>query len=156
MPNRSLFLLVSTVLAFAPLGAAADEGTIRVTDAYARASSPVAMSGAAFLILENSGDTDARLVGARSDAAERIELHTHIEDANGVMRMIEIEDGIVVPAGGEARMERGADHVMLMGLTGPLEHGGTVTLTLVFEPAQEITVDVPVDLERKPASPPGG
>ena len=91
-----------------------------------------------------------------TDAATRAELHTHIEDANGVMRMVEVEDGIPVPAGGSAMLERGGDHVMLMGLTGPLEHGDTVTLMLRFESGEELTVAVPVDLNRTPRNHHGG
>ncbi len=122
---------------------------IMVQDAYARASGKSAKSGAAFMILMNKGDSDDRLVSAETDAAARAELHTHIEDANGVMRMREVEGGFAIPAGGAHKLERGGDHVMLMGLAAPLEHGDTVTLTLTFEQAGTVTVDVPVDLERK-------
>lgn len=40
---------------------------------------------------------------------------------------------------------------MFMGLTGPFVHGETVKATLVFEKAGEIEVEIPIDLERKPA-----
>ena len=38
----------------------------------------------------------------------------------------------------------GGMHLMLMGLTGKLEEGRTFPLTLSFEHAGEITVEVPV------------
>ncbi len=86
--------------------------------------------------------------GVRSDVAARVELQTHEESADGVMRMIHVEEGFELPTDGEIVMERGGHHVMLMGLTSPLEQGDVFTLTLVFEQAGEVPVDVTVDLER--------
>lgn len=130
----------------APAGA-----EILVREAYARASGPNAISGAAFMVLENTGARDDRLVAAASDSAERVELHTHLSDPNGVMRMVEVEDGFAVPAGQTHALARGGDHVMLIGLTRPLAHGDTVTLQLTFEQAGTLELTVPVDLERMPA-----
>jgi len=147
MSFKSL-LGASTLAAFMALPALAAD--IMIEDPYARASSPTAKSGAAFMVMKNMSDTDDRLVAATSEASERVELHTHLEDANGVMRMIEVEDGIAVPAGGTAMLMRGGDHVMFMGLTGPFVDGETVEVTLTFEQAGDITVDIPVDLNRRP------
>lgn len=130
-------------------GTAALASDITVTDAYARAASPAAKSGAAFLIIENTGPAD-RLVGATSPAAARVELHTHIEE-DGVMKMRHVEDGIPLEEGATLTMKRGGDHVMFMGLNGPFEQGATVPLTLMFENAGKMDIDVPVDLERMPA-----
>jgi copper(I)-binding protein len=66
------------------------------------------------------------------------------------MRMGEVEDGFALPADGEIVMERGGHHVMFMGLTAPFEQGDTIPLTLIFETSGEVTLDVPVDLERTP------
>lgn len=123
---------------------------ITVQDAYARASSPTAPTGAAFMELHNSADTDDRLIAVASGAAARVELHTHIDMGDGVMQMTPVEDGIVIPAGGHHALARGGDHIMMMGLTAPLTDGMTITVTLTFEQAGEITVDIPVDLDRQP------
>jgi len=124
---------------------------IVVSDSYARASRPGAPSGAAFMIIENTGDTADRLIAARSDISKRVELHTHIEQSDGVMKMVEVEEGFEIAAGATYALKRGGDHVMFMGLTETLEQGGEVTVTLVFEQAGEMTLTVPVDNERKPA-----
>lgn len=123
---------------------------IKVMDAYARAASPKAKSGAAFMMLMNEGRADDRLIAARSDTAKRVELHTHVEVSDGVMQMTQIEGGIALPAGATHHMMRGGDHVMLMGLTGPLEQDAEIEVTLVFEQAGEIVVVIPVDNVRKP------
>jgi copper(I)-binding protein len=146
--NRILSLAAAAAVAFT-LPAFA-EG-ITITDAYARSASPSAMTGAAFMTITNDGPEDDRLIAARSEAAERVELHTHLIDANGVARMVEVEDGFVIPAGGSHVLERGGDHVMFLGLTAPFEPGGTVPLTLVFEKAGEIAVELPVDMSSGPA-----
>lgn len=131
-----------------PLTAGAE---IAIKDAYARSASPVAKSGAAFFVIENTGTEDDQLIDARSDAAKKVELHTHIDAGNGVMQMREDEDGFPVPAGGTHALARGGDHVMFMGLNAPFEQGNMLNVTLVFEKAGEIEVQIPVDLERQDA-----
>ncbi|MDJ1006833.1 MAG: copper chaperone PCu(A)C [Paracoccaceae bacterium] len=121
---------------------------IAIEDAYARASGPTARAGAAFMAITNASDTDDRLIAVASDVSERTELHTHLEDANGVMRMIEVEDGFAIPAGGTHMLKRGGDHLMFMGLRQPFEHGEAITVTLTFENAGDMTLEIPIDLER--------
>lgn len=121
-----------------------------VRDAYARAAMPTSQTGAVYMVLENNGLEDDVLIAAASDVAKRVELHTHASDEMGVMRMREIEGGIYLPAGADHVFQRGADHLMLLGLTRSLAQGETLVLTLVFERAGEIVTEVPVDLERMP------
>lgn len=123
---------------------------IVVSDPYAISSTAMSASGAAFMTISNTGSEDDRLVSATSEVAKVVELHTHKEDANGVMRMIAVPEGFVIPAGGAHALARGGDHVMLMGLVAPLVQGETVAVTLTFEKAGDVVVDVPVDLARKP------
>lgn len=141
-------LLAAAAAAFALPALAGSE--ITVNDPYAQAMGRSAMAGAAYMEIVNAGDEDDRLIAARSDIADRVALHTHIQDANGVMRMVDVPEGYPVPAGGSYTLARGGDHVMFMGLRQALEHGSTVAVTLVFEKAGEITLDIPVDLQRRP------
>ncbi|MBS0124609.1 copper chaperone PCu(A)C [Thetidibacter halocola] len=122
---------------------------VTIEDAYARSAMPGAPSGAAFMVIANTGAEDDRLVEARSDIAARVELHTHMDMGGGVMKMTEVEEGFVIPAGGSHALARGGDHVMFMGLKQPLVQGEAVTVTLVFEKAGEMVVEIPVDLERQ-------
>lgn len=142
------FMTAAVAATLLALPAAADG--IVIMDPYARAASPSAKAGAAFMMIHNETDEDDTLIAARTDAAARVELHTHIEVSDGVMQMTEIEGGIPVAAGEMYHLKRGGDHVMLMGLTGPLEQDATVEVTLVFEKAGEVVVNIPVDNERKP------
>ena len=123
---------------------------VHVVDPYARVSTMMSNSGAAFMVIENHSASEDRLIRAASDIAEKVELHTHKDMGNGVMQMIEVEDGFVIPANGSHALARGGDHVMFLGLKQPLAHGDTVSITLTFEKAGDVVVEVPVDLERKP------
>ncbi|AWD21274.1 copper chaperone PCu(A)C [Fuscovulum blasticum] len=151
MLSRRLFLTAAAVVLSLSAPLRAEDAQIHVMDPYARTMGGIGASGAAFFMLHNMGTTDDRLVGARADVAQRVELHTHVMNAEGVMSMVEVKDGFPVPAGGTHELKRGADHVMLMGLTRELKQGDSFPLTLVFESGAEITVDVPVDNDRKPA-----
>ena len=142
---RTLAAMTAALLAFP---AHADD--VMVKDPYARAVSPNAKSGAAFMMLHNTGETDDRLIAVRTDAAQRVELHTHKETGDGILQMRAVEGGIALPAGATHPMVRGGDHVMLMGLTGSLTQGDEIKITLVFEKAGEVKVTIPVDNERKP------
>ncbi|MCL7463649.1 copper chaperone PCu(A)C [Phaeovulum sp. NW3] len=142
-------LLAATAVAFA-LPAFA-EG-ITVHDPYARVSTAMSKSGAAFMQIENTGAVDDRLIAASSDIADRVELHTHKADDKGVMQMLHVPEGFVIPAGGNHALQRGGDHVMFLGLRQGLSHGDVVTVTLTFEQAGELVVDIPVDLQRDGAA----
>jgi copper(I)-binding protein len=142
--------VLAATAALALAGPAAAE--IEIHDAYARAAMANAKAGAAFMEIRNTGDMDDRLIAAASDIAQKVELHTHISDANGVMQMVEVEEGFPIPAGGNHLLKRGGDHVMFMGLNGPMNEGDTVTVTLTFEQAGEVTLDIPVDLQRQPSA----
>ena len=132
------------------------ESRIEIDDPYARAAGMTAQAGAAFMVIRNTGDTDDRLVAAASDASKRVELHTHQQDDDGVMRMIHVEEGFEIPAGGEVRLMRGGNHVMFMGLNDPFEQGEMLDVTLSFEEAGDIALRIPVDNDRQPGMGHGG
>jgi periplasmic copper chaperone A len=121
---------------------------VEVHDAYAIQGMPGGPTAAAFMVIHNHGGAPDRLLAARSDVAARTELHTHIENEDGVMQMVEVVEGFDLPTDGEILMQRGSHHVMFMGVTAPLEDGQVIPVTLVFETAGEVVVDVVVDLDR--------
>ena len=71
-------------------------GTVSVDDAYVRASSKLAKSAAAFMEIRNTSPQADRLLDLKSDAAKKVELHTHINGDDGVMKMRRVEDGFVI------------------------------------------------------------
>ena len=135
-----LVLAVALAASSAASGPAAAGGPLTIEDARARIVLP-SRPGAAWLTIRNTGEAD-RLIGAESPAADRVELHTHIHDG-GVMMMRKVE-GIDVPAGGRAALRPGGDHLMLFGLKGKLSPGDRFPLTLVFEKAGRVAIEMRV------------
>lgn len=138
-------LAAALITAFA-LPAAAD---IMIHDAYARSATKVSKTGAAFFEVMNTGAAD-QLIGVSSEAAPRVELHTHKDMGEGVMKMMHVEEGFAIPAEGTYTLMRGGDHVMFMGLPKGLENGETVSIVLHFEKAGDVAVDIRVDNDRTP------
>ena len=145
--HRRTVLLTALALATA-LSLQAQDQPILVQNAYARSNGTANGAGAVFLTLQNTGTADDRLLSVTTDAAQMAELHSHTQDANGVMTMGAIEGGIALPAGGSHALARGGDHIMLMGLTRALNQGDSVDLALTFEKAGTLTITVPVDNTR--------
>lgn len=137
--------LLLTAGIFAATPAAAHEikfAGFTIEHPWARASAGPARNSAAFMTIHNSGGAD-RLVAASGDIAARVELHTHMMEGD-VMKMRQVE-AVDVPAGGMAALQPGGFHVMLIGLHEPLKEGDRFPLTLTFEKAGEVTVEVAVE-----------
>jgi len=79
-----------------------------------------------------------------SPAATRVEIHSTVREGD-VVRMRERESGVPIPAGGEARLAPGGDHLMFNGLKAPFKVTEPVTATLVFERAGSVSVTFPVE-----------
>jgi hypothetical protein len=134
--------MVSTGLPGSPGASRAAEPTIEVTAAFARASAGPMRMGAAYLTIRNTGETDDRLVAVETPAADRAELHTHVM-TDGIAKMTKVE-AVAIPAGATVALKPGGDHLMLMGLSAPLEQGTEFPARLVFEKAGIVEVDIPV------------
>jgi copper(I)-binding protein len=116
--------------------------TLTMTDAWVKASES-GMTGA-FGLLDNSGTDDVTIVSAETTAANMIELHETVANDAGDMVMQEKQGGFVVPAGGSIELAPGANHIMLMGLTGPLAAGEETTFTLTLDDGSRFEFTAPV------------
>lgn len=116
---------------------------IRVEQPWSRAMPPAAPAAAAYFVLHNEGNQADRLIGASATIAGRAELHEHAH-VGGVMQMREVAGGIPLPAGGQVSFQPGGFHVMLLELPRQLKEGEHFPLTLRFEKAGELRVEVPV------------
>jgi hypothetical protein len=153
MLSRTLATAAILLAIAAPLGdvSAAEreyrQAGLAVVSPWARPTAGAQTNGAAYVAITNAGDVADRLTAARSPAARAAEIHSHTIDAEGVARMRPVA-AVEVPAHGEARLAPGGYHIMLIGLSEPLREGAAFPLTLVFERAGEVTVEVAV--ERSP------
>ena len=113
---------------------------VRIDDAWARATPPGAKVGAGYMKI--SSTVADRLVGAASPAAARVELHVN-EKKGDVLRMREVK-AYDIPVGGVFELSPGGAHLMLVDLKAPLKQGTRVPLTLRFEKAGEMKVELEV------------
>ena len=118
-----------------------DQQGIAVSHAWARASAGAATTGAAYFTITDSGATD-RLIGASTPVAGKAELH-ETKSENGVMQMRAVPALALAP-GKPMTLMPGGYHVMLMELKQPLKAGDEFPLTLTFDKASPITVQVKV------------
>lgn len=144
--RRSLVVVLAGLTLLALVGCAAGTpasgSAIVVEGAWARPSPMMAGNGAAYMVIRNTGSVDDALIGVASDVAEMVEIHeTTMEGGMAGMHSVE---AIPVPAGGSISLEPGGYHVMLIGLKEQLQAGQTITLTLTFEKAGQITVQAEV------------
>jgi periplasmic copper chaperone A len=119
-------------------------GALEIGHPWARATAPTAPAGAGFLTIKNTGTAPDRLVSVSSPAAGMIQIHEMKMDG-GVMRMRELEHGLEIPPGGTVTLAPGGFHLMMMNLKSPLKEGTRVPVTLVFEKAGSIDVDLAVE-----------
>ncbi len=124
------------------VSACAGNNNINVKDAWARPGF-VGDNSAVYFILTNPNDSPDNLIDANTDTADMVEIHLSKMDSAGVMTM-ERQDLIVIPANEELEFSPGGLHVMLISLLRDLAPGDSFPLTLNFQNAGDITVEVEV------------
>jgi copper(I)-binding protein len=120
---------------------------ITVEGAWVRMPPPVADTAAAYLVLNNSGETDVNITSVESAAAGKPEFHS-MDMNDGMMHMQKMEK-VVVPAHGKIEFAPGADHLMLKDLKKKLNAGDHVVLKLNTSDGQTVEVHAEVRDMRK-------
>jgi copper(I)-binding protein len=143
--TRHLFL--TFVLLLAGIGAASADGyklgALEIGHPWARATPPTAPTGGGYLSIKNTGTEPDRLLSASSPNAGTVQVH-EMKMEGSVMRMRELESPLEIKPGETVTLAPGGMHLMMMGLKGPLKQGEHVPLTLVFEKAGKIDVELAV------------
>jgi len=120
-----------------------DAGELHIEHPWSRAMPPVAPTAAAYFVIHNKGAEADRLLSASTPHAGKAELHEHVH-ADGLMKMQHVP-AVDIPAGAEVRFEPMGYHVMLFNLQQQAQVGERFPLTLIFEKAGEVQVDVAVE-----------
>jgi copper(I)-binding protein len=131
------YALLGLMLAAAPAFA-----QVEIENAWARATAPGAKTGAGYMVIRNKSASPDRLVGAGCAVAARVETHVHIKEGD-VFRMREVK-GLDIPANGSLELKPGGAHLMFMEIRRPFKEGEKIPVTLKFEGAGEITVELHV------------
>jgi copper(I)-binding protein len=106
---------------------------------------------AGFMEIHNTGTEDDTLISATAEISPMVQVHEMKMDGD-VMKMSELKDGLVIPAGGEVVLKPGSFHIMFMGLTSHPVAESTFKGTLTF--AKAGTVDITYMVQQKDAAEP--
>jgi copper(I)-binding protein len=143
MNRRLLWLLGALSIATPALSHEFNFGPLHIGHPYARSTPAAAKTGAAYLRVTNKSNAEDRLLRASTPAAAAVELHGMRMDGN-IMRMRPVE-AIDIPPGGAVKLEPGGLHLMLHELRQPLKKGDRFPLTLSFEKAGDVKVEIVVE-----------
>lgn len=130
---KRIFKIFCVLMCLSAPVSADDTAYIEVETLYAYATSPVQKNGAVFGSIKNLGvehlsGKDLVIRKVESDAAEKVELHTHIMDGD-VMMMREVSE-YALPDGESLTLQPMGNHIMLFGLKEPLKIGETFPITI--------------------------
>ncbi|TCJ14726.1 copper chaperone PCu(A)C [Parasulfuritortus cantonensis] len=138
------------VLPLCALALPALADTVKVENAWVRATAPGQQVAGAFMDL--TADADMAVVDAASPAAKVVQLHSMAMD-NGVMVMRRLK-AVALPKGKTVSLKPGGMHVMLIDLVGPIKAGAhpSVTLTVRAADGKKQRIAVPLEVREPGAS----
>ncbi|MGI9389358.1 MAG: copper chaperone PCu(A)C [Boseongicola sp.] len=136
-------MMARTILALASLftSVAAASADVFLTDPWARASILASRPGAAYLTLESTEND--KLIKLSTPMAAKVMIHSTETGTDGVSRMHHMMS-LDLPAGQVVTLAPGGLHLMLMGIASKLEEGTSFPMTLEFEKAGAVTIEVQV------------
>jgi len=114
---------------------------VSVSDGWAAVTPGGVTVGAGYMTISNVGPADT-LVSVTSSRAPNVELHEMSMEGD-MMRMRPVAH-FTVPADGVVSLTPGGFHLMFMGLPTPFVAGETVPVTLTFEHAGAVEVNLRV------------
>lgn len=126
----ALPLAVATACGSSEDAPATESDSVSITDRWVKASD--SDMTAAFGTVTNTSDREVTLTGGDTDVAARVEMHEMAPTGDGTMAMRQVDGGLKIGGGQAVSLEPGGNHIMLMGLKGPIGAGETVTITLRF------------------------
>lgn len=115
--------------------------TVKVENAWCRPTPNGAKVAGCYVTLTAS--TDDVLTGLTTELADMPQVH-EMKHEDGMMKMAHLEDGLPLAAHTPTELKPGSNHIMLMGLKGPLVEGQTAAFTLNFKNAPSVTVEAQI------------
>ena len=126
-------------------------GSLTVSEARSRPTSPGATVAGGYLTITNPGAEADRLIRAASPRAARTELHEMAMD--GTMMTMRPVTSIEVPAKGSVKLEPGGFHLMFLDIPKPFVANETIPVSLTFEKAGQVDVELIVPVQAGQSGP---
>ena len=112
-------------------------GKLVIETPWSRATPGGAKLGVGYLAIVNIGDKSDKLLAASTPIADRVEIHS-TQMQGGVMRMRQIEGGLLLKAQEVTELKPGGIHLMFIGLKRPIKKGAQLPVQLTFEVAGKV------------------
>ncbi|MFJ4453074.1 copper chaperone PCu(A)C [Pseudomonas sp. NPDC089392] len=134
----------SVLFACSPLSFANEYtvGELLVSHPWSRELPAGLPAGSAYFSVTNHGEEGDRLIAVSSPRAQVSKLHAQ-GVSDGLMNMTHVA-AMDIPSHTEVTFQPGANQVMLSGMEAPLKAGEQFALTLEFEKAGKVEVQVRV------------
>lgn len=116
---------------------------VAISAPWSRATVPSAKTAAVFATFTNTGTEDRAITAATSAACARVELHTHVVNADGTAAMVP-QERIPLPAGEPTLLKPGGLHLMLIDLNAPLVEGQKVEIQVTLDDGSTLAVTAPI------------
>ena len=138
------YLIAATVAGLLSLAAAAEEPQTALVfdDAWIRALPASQPNTAAYLTLSNQGRNAVAIIGANSEIASKVEIHT-TREVDGYLRMEQL-DGLALAAGETLSLAPGGIHLMLLGLAYAPRPGDEIRICLELASGDEACTEAAV------------
>lgn len=143
--HHQVIRIITLLLSALSIQCALADATLDIQQAWARATFPLAPTGAVYLQVENHSESTVVLERASvpETIASEAQIHNVIKDGD-MMKMREQKDGVFVPAGETLLFAPGGYHIMLLGLKSGLEAGQQFMLTLHLDSGEAFETQVTV------------
>jgi len=135
MLRSALFMLAAAALAAPALSHSHKTRSLEIVHPHTLQTQKGAVSARVLMTIRNSGRAPDRLVSASTPRAARVELGNVRKGATA----------LVIRAGQELGLAGDGPSVMLIGLKKPLDAYDDFKMTLVFERAGPVAIDVMVE-----------
>lgn len=124
-------------------------GSIYIDHPMIREAPPNAPVLGGYIMLQNNGAQDDKLIEIESNAVEKVELHRTVMTGD-IASMTPMTEGLPIPAGATVRLGDGGTHAMFIKPGARYLEGDEIPATLVFEKAGRI--DVMFKVEKRTGS----
>ncbi|HVM86459.1 MAG TPA: copper chaperone PCu(A)C, partial [Candidatus Binatia bacterium] len=119
-------------------------GDLEVVHPWARATLKGSDVADGFMKIVNHGSTPDKLLSVSVEFAKSSQIHDMKMDGD-VMKMVELKEGLEIPAGATVELKPKSMHVMFIGVTGDLIPDEMVEGELTFEKAGKLKIEFMVE-----------
>ena len=128
---------------------------VKIENAYIKYTSSA--TSVVYLTLNNGTNIEKKLVQAKSNIADRVELYTMLPSDAG-MKMVPVSE-ISIPKNGMTSLTPRGYHIMLFGIKSPLKLKDSIPFRFIFSDGSELQSNISVetsspnkDINNKPTS----